>query len=335
MTSKLGFYLHSSQDNHGLWGLFERIKPPVILIHLEAKNDDLLRQMREWRSPDTFVVGRLGMDRDEQRRYLDDPDPVAAGQRLADKIFNQDRSFLLKRYPDQPGGRLLVDAWMSLNEPIEGPSWEGAAQQDDAWHRTNREQHRRYDRLQVAFRRRLREYIHDVEAVAFNFGAGNFKQAQQYIQLYPETLGEYTYLGFHEYGWPAMAKHLTQRPVKTDAGLFPAIMQGIRADPKYGARHRAIITEAGLARAHLHAGSAAGDVGWLNTVETVSQEEYWKSLRWYNDLLRQHEAYVLGACLYQVGWMDDWKSFRLTGDDNQGRPIEIMNWIADPSQAPK
>ena len=137
MTSKLGFYLHSSQDNHGLWGLFERIKPPVILIHLEAKNDDLLRQMREWRSPDTFVVGRLGMDRDEQRRYLDDPDPVAAGQRLADKIFNQDRSFLLKRYPDQPGGRLLVDAWMSLNEPIEGPSWEGAAQQDDAWHRTN------------------------------------------------------------------------------------------------------------------------------------------------------------------------------------------------------
>ena len=55
----------------------------MILIHLEAKNDDLLRQMREWRSPDTFVVGRLGMDRDEQRRYLDDPDPVAAGQRLA------------------------------------------------------------------------------------------------------------------------------------------------------------------------------------------------------------------------------------------------------------
>lgn len=45
--------------------------------------------------------------------------------------------------------------------------------------------------------------------------------------------GEYTYLGFHEYGWPT-AKHLTQRPVKTDAGLFPAIMQGIRADPKYG-----------------------------------------------------------------------------------------------------
>ncbi|MBK9094943.1 MAG: hypothetical protein IPM84_19695 [Anaerolineae bacterium] len=86
MTSKLGFYLHSSQDNHGLWGLFERIKPPVILIHLEAKNDDLLRQMREWRSPDTFVVGRLGMDRDEQRRYLDDrirsPRPAVGGQDL-------------------------------------------------------------------------------------------------------------------------------------------------------------------------------------------------------------------------------------------------------------
>lgn len=135
MTGKLGFYLHSSQDNHGLWSLCERIKPPVVMIHLEAKNDDLLRQMRLWRSPDTFVVGRLGMDRDEQRRYLDDPDPVAAGQRLADKIFNQDRSFLLKRSPNNEGGKLLVDAWMSLNEPIEGPSWEEWPRQTPEWQR--------------------------------------------------------------------------------------------------------------------------------------------------------------------------------------------------------
>lgn len=327
MSSKLGFYLHSSQDNYGLWGLFERIRPPVILIHLETKNDDLLRQMREWRSPGTFVVGRLGMDRDEQRRYLDDPDPVAAGRRLADRIFNQDRSFLLKRYPDQPGGRLLVDAWMSLNEPIEGPSWEEWPRQNARWQEETIARHRRYDLLQVAFRRRLRDYIPDVEAVAFNFGAGNFKQAQQYVELYPETLREYTYLGFHEYGWPFMAAHPAKEPVKTDAGLFPAIMQGLRT--RYGDRHRAIITEAGLARAHLHTGDKAGDVGWLNTVEPQTQEEYWRSLQWYDDLLRQHGAYVLGACLYQVGWMDDWKSFRLTGADNQGRPIRIMDWIAE------
>ena len=96
MPNKLGFYLHSSQNNDGLWDLFQRAKPPVILIHMESKDDILLTQMRDWRSPNTFVVGRLGMDRDEQRAFLDDPNPEAAGQRLAEKIFNKDRSFMLK-----------------------------------------------------------------------------------------------------------------------------------------------------------------------------------------------------------------------------------------------
>lgn len=326
MTNKLGFYLHTSQNDHGLWDLFQRIKPPVILIHQETKNDMLLTQMREWRSPETFVVGRLGLSGPEQRGYLDDPDPVAAGQRLADKIFNQDRSFLLKRYPDRPDGRLLVDAWMSLNECVEGPAWEERSEQNTQWQTENLARHRRYDQFQVAFRRRLREYIPDVEAVAFNFGAGNFKTAQQYINHYPETLNEYTYLGFHEYGWPAMAAHLTKQPVKTDAGLFPSIMQGLRA--RYGDRHKAIITEAGLARAHLHKNDPVGDVGWLAQVEPQAQEDYWASLEWYNTLLCQHNA-ALGACLYQVGWTHDWQSFRLLGEDNQGRHIEIMDWIAE------
>ena len=326
MTNKLGFYLHQAQNDHGLWDLFQRIKPPVILIHLESKNDILLTQMREWRSPDTFVVGRLGLSGEEQRAYLDAPDPVAAGEQLADRIFNQDRSFLLKRYPDEPSGRLLVDAWMSLNECVEGPAWEGLQEQSAAWRDENLARHRRYDQFQVAFRRRLREYIPDVEAVGFNFGAGNFKTAQQYIDLYPQTLQEYTYLGFHEYGWPAMAGHLTDRPVKTDAGLFPTIMQGLQA--RYGARHKAIITEAGLARAHLHKNDPAGDVGWLAEVEPQRQEDYWTSLAWYNDLLTKHDT-VLGACLYQVGWTHKWESFRLTGSDNGGNPIHIMDWVAE------
>lgn len=326
MPNKLGFYLHSSQDDHGLWNLFQRIKPPVALIHLEFKNDMLLTQMREWRSPDTFVVGRLGLDGPEQQALLDDPDPEAAGQRLADRIFDYDRSFVLKRFPNEPSGRLLVDAWMSLNECVAGPAWEDRPRQSAAWREENLARHRRYDRFQVAFRRRLRQHIPGVETVAFNFGAGNFKTAQQYIDLYPETLREYTYLGFHEYGWPAMAAHLTQRPVKTDAGLFPAIMQGLRA--RYGDRHRAIVTEAGLARAHLHTGDAAGDVGWLTEVEPQQQEDYWASLQWYNDLLLR-ESSTLGACLYQVGWTDKWQSFRLLGADNHGKRIDIMDWIAE------
>jgi hypothetical protein len=327
MPNKLGFYLQSSQDENGLWDLFQRIKPPVILIHLEFKNDDLLKQMREWRSPDTFVVGRLGMDGVEQQRYLDDPDPEAAGRRLADTIYKTNESFFCKRFPDTSDGRLLVDAWMGLNECIQGPSWEQLAEQTEEWRERWKEYHRRYDLLQVAFRRRLKEIDHDVEAVAFNFGAGNFKHASQYLEMYENTLREYTYLGFHEYGWPAMGGNLTTGKVKTDAGLFPDIMRGIRA--KHGDRHRAIITEAGVARAHLHGGDGIGDVGWQNHVETLSQEEYWKSLKWYNDLLLQNEAYTLGACLYQVGWTHGWRSFRLLGQDNQGGRIEIMDWVAD------
>jgi hypothetical protein len=327
MPNKLGFYLQSSQDENGLWDLFQRIKPPVILIHLELKNDDLLKQMREWRSPDTFVVGRLGMDGDEQKGYLDDPDPEAAGRRLADKIHRTNESFFRKRFPDTCQGRLLVDAWMSLNECVEGPSWEKLSEQNEGWLEQWKEYHRRYDLLQVAFRRQLKEYVCDVEAVAFNFGAGNFKQASQYLKMYENTLREYTYLGFHEYGWPAMAGHLTNAKVKTDAGLFPGVMQGIRA--RYGDQHRAIITEAGVARAHLHDGDAIGDVGWQNDAEALSQEAYWKSLEWYNDLLLQNSAHTLGACLYQVGWTHDWRSFRLLGQDNQGARIEIMDWVAD------
>ena len=133
MSNKLGFYLHSSQDDHGLWDLFQRAKPPVILIHMESKDDILLTQMRDWRSPNTFVVGRLGMDRDEQKTFLDDQNPEAAGRRLAETIFNKDPSFLMKRFPDNPSGCLLVDAWMSLNECIEGPSWEEWSVQTDDW----------------------------------------------------------------------------------------------------------------------------------------------------------------------------------------------------------
>jgi hypothetical protein len=83
MPNKLGFYLHSSQDDHGLWNLFQRVKPPVALIHLEFKNDMLLTQMREWRSPDTTGDWRsfrlLGAD--NQGRRIEIMDWIA--ERLA------------------------------------------------------------------------------------------------------------------------------------------------------------------------------------------------------------------------------------------------------------
>lgn len=329
MTRKLGFYLHSSDDaRFGLSGLIEGIKPSVILIHMDTKNDMLLNEMRQFRSPDTFVIGRLYLENAEQERLLDRADPAEAGRELADRLYSQNPDFVRQRYPkDDPSGRLLVDAWMSLNECVPGPSWEEwTAKKDEQPKFTRRAAS--YDLLQVAFRARLREHVHDVEAVAFNFGSGNFQLADQYIRQFPRTLASYTYLGFHEYGWPALSATLTapNQPVKSDAGKFRPIMDGIRA--KYGNRHTAIITEAGLARAHLKGGDKAGDVGWLNALEPLTQEAYWQSLQWYNGVLGQCD-YIKGACLFEVGWVQDWRSFRLTGDDNQGRPIEIMNWITE------
>ena len=339
MSHKLGFYLHSSQDQHGLWSLFERIKPAVILIHMDTKNDDLLRQLREWRSPEAFVVGRFYIDRSEQDDLLSADDPVAAGRSLAERLFKKDEFFVTKRAG--PANRLLVDAWMSLNEPFPGPSWDDWPLQTEAERRRIRNWAHNYDLLQVAFRQRLQELIPGVDAVAFNFGSGNFQSGRQYVEWFPETLAAYTYLGFHEYGWPVMAPHLLAdktQPVKTHVGLCQRIMQEIQANPAYGTRHQAIITEAGLARAHLHQNDKAGDVGWLNAVEPQSQQAYWRSLQWYNGLLDQH-AFIKGACLFEVGWQEDWKSFRLTGTykgpDGQEHPIEIMNWVADPASAPQ
>lgn len=326
MTHKLGFYLHSSDDGKfGLSRLIEGIKPSVILIHMDTKNDLLLDEMRQWRSPDTFVVGRLYLENAEQEQLLDRPDPAQAGRELADRLYNTNPSFVGQRFP-RDTGRLLVDAWMSLNECVPGPSWADWPVKKDEWPKFTRRA-ANYDVFQEAFRNRLREHVHDVEAVAFNFGSGNFQQADQYIQQFPRTLESYKYLGFHEYGWPALSAHLVdpKRAINSDAGKFRQIMDGIRA--KYGDRHEAIITEAGLARAHLKSGDKAGDVGWLNTVEPLTQDEYWRSLEWYNSVLTQRSD-VKGACLFEVGWVENWKSFRLLGQDNEGHDLRIMDRIA-------
>ena len=170
----------------------------------------------------------------------------------------------------------------------------------------------RYDRIQAAFRQRMQEA--GLEAVAFNFAAGNFTQASHYLDYFPRTLASYVYLGFHEYGWPALNPH---NGTPTSAGIYRRVMAGVRA--KYGDRHRVIMTEAGLTRAYGNPQNP--DHGWLDPAETLSEDFYWESsLAWYNRILAE-DAYVLGACLYEVGHHGDWASFRHLGEDNQGNPL--------------
>jgi len=308
-TNKLGFYLHVSIDQHGLWDAITRVQPSVMLIHADTANTMLLQEIRRWRAPDAFVIGRMFKDLSTQQAILDNPDPEGQGRMLADEIINYDFGFAHKQGEN---GRRLVDAWMTLNECIPGPA-SGSFQTEKAL-LLRRYDH--YDRIQASFRQRMQEA--GLEAVAFNFAAGNFTQADHYLDYFPRTLESYVYLGFHEYGWPALNPH---NDTPTSAGIYRRVMAGVRA--RYGDRHRAIMTEAGLTRAYGHPQNP--DRGWLDPAETLSEDFYWESsLAWYNRILAEDD-YVLGACLYEVGHHGDWATFRHLGEDNQGNPLRLVD----------
>ena len=178
-------------------------------------------------------MGRLFVEQQQQTAWLDSADPAAAGRAFAEQILSYDFGLATEKV----NGRLLFDAWMSLNEALPGPQTFPGGEPDATWKRRAAA----YDAFQLAFRERLMR--EGVEAVAFNFAAGNFSRPQDYLDWFPKTLATYIYLGFHEYGWPG----LRPSTVNASAALeYRTCMAGIR--PRYSDRQRAIITEAGLAR---------------------------------------------------------------------------------------
>ncbi len=314
--NKLGFYVENTTVPF-LRDALRQVKPPVMLIH--AGDRTLLQQIRSELSPDTFVIGRLFVSLSEQTTWLTGSDPEGAGTAFADRIINYDFQLAQQRGSNN---RLLIDAWMSLNEPVRGPA-SFFDRQPDA------ETQARYaalDRFQVAFLKRMRNA--GLEAVAFNFAAGNFTAREDIIRWFPRTLEAYTYLALHEYGWPTM---MPRTGTETACLYYRPVMDGIRA--QHGDRHKLIITEAGLARMYKHATDPAGDVGWLYRGEPISEQQYWESLQWYNaEMVR--DAYVMGCCLYQVGHAGLWETFRHLGVDNEQRPILLMNKIETLRTAP-
>jgi hypothetical protein len=316
--NKLGFYCEVT-TTPGLAGAIRDVQPPTLLTH--ANDRGLLQAMRRHLSPDTFVVGRLYVDRHVQNAWLNSSDPEGVGRAFAEQVLSHDFGMALERGEN---GRLLIDAWMTLNECLPGPA-SHAYQKGTAEERAAiRKKANAYDRFQVAFRDRLKEADSELEAVALNFGAGNFVAATGYVDWFPHTLASYVYLGFHEYGWPALSKDL-HPDAASSAGTYRSIMQGIRE--RHGDHLLAIITEAGLARMFKHAEFPPGDVGWLYPGEPISQQDYWRSLEWYNGLLCEDD-FVLGACLFEVGHGgQEWETFRHLGVDNEGNPLQIIPWI--------
>lgn len=314
--NKLGFYIEVSTRQWISEALVEA-KPPTILWH--AGDRGKLQEIRRWRSPDSFIIGRIYLENQEQDAMLKSADPAAEGRKLADRILGYDYGYATEKVND----RLLIDAWMSLNEAVPGP-----ASGDFKSNQTAITQKlKAYDAFMVGFRQQLQ--TQKLEAVAFNFAAGNFTAASHYLDYFQGTLQSYKYLGFHEYGWPALKPG---PDVATGALLYRACLDGIRQ--KYGDRHEVIITECGLARMYKHPVDPPGDVGWLWPGETIAQDKYWESLAWYNAELCR-DAYVKGACLYQVGHGGGkWETFRHLGEDNQHQSIQIISRIAQLRDAP-
>ena len=183
--NKLGFYIENTVVP-GLREAIRDVKPPTILIH--AKDRGLLREIRESLSPNSYVVGRLFVEQQQQTAWLDSADPAAAGRAFAEQILSYDFGLATEKV----NGRLLFDAWMSLNEALPGPQTFPGGEPDATWKRRAAA----YDSFQLAFRERLMR--EGVEAVAFNFAAGNFSRPQDYLDWFPKTLATYIYLGFHE-----------------------------------------------------------------------------------------------------------------------------------------
>lgn len=329
MANKLGFYLQSFEIGEHKQALFDAIRdvqPPTILVHAWDQVDTLRRL-----APHAFIIGRMtyfGPEKTPLEKltegWLNDPHPEDRGRDLAQHILTD--NFEAARKCE--GDRLRIDAWMSLNEVVPGPNSKDFA--EDPQKITRRL--KAYDAFQVGFRNKLME--HGIEAVAFNFGAGNFITAKQYLDHFPQTLASYNYLGFHEYGWPALSTAVDPTAV-TSGGAYRGIVAGLRQ-----ALHRdfkAILTEAGLTFMHKFAKSGF-DEGWLFVppaefhAAPLTQDQYWRSLDWLNTTLVQ-DPFALGACLYEVGHAGKWINFRHFGQDNSGQPITLMERIRSLAQA--
>jgi WD40 repeat protein len=309
-TNKLGFFIGTPAVPL-LSEVIRDVRPPLIVV---ANPDPMfLRSIRNDLSPDSFVVGRLFVDWPQQAAWLDGDDPEAGGRELAERILEWNGKLATERGAN---GRFLVDAWSGLNEPMRGPASYPGLEVDEEFRRRAAA----LDRFQVAFRQRLQ--AEGLEVVAFNFGAGNFMRPEDYLDYFPRTLDSYTYLGFHEYGWPSLQPDPTLG-TRTSALSYHTVMEGIRA--RYGDRHRAIVTELGLARAYKY--PSGEDVGWLNKAEPISQDQYWNSLDWYNTAMAR-DNYALGAALFDVGAGPKWETFRHLGVDNDGQPLTIISRIA-------
>ncbi len=309
--NKLGFYVENTTVPF-LRDAFVKVKPPVLLVH--AQDRGLLREIRNTLSPDTFVVGRVFVDLPQQNAWLTGGDPEGAARAFAEQIINYDFEFAKEKGAK---GRLLFDAWMSLNEPVRGP----ASFLDGKPDAETLARYDALDRFQVAFLERLRARWAGGGRVQLR--GGQLLGQEPRRRLLPAVAGR-----LHLPRLPrvrlavsdAAGRHVHRRaPVPSaDAGHPRAAREQAQADHHGGRAGAHVPPPAGPGRA-MSAGSTAGRRSPRRSTGSRS-----------SGTTRQmaQDDYVMGACLYQVGHGGQWETFRHLGQDNQQQPILLMDKIA-------
>ena len=276
---KIGLYIQR-QNGDGVRDMVQRIKPSVVLLHLDG--GDIGAWLRTT-FPDMLIIGRLYWTQQEQDDLF-----RASGGDIA-------RLVLSKK------GAGLCDAFMLFNECMGSPVDHGGEPPFIA-------RAKALDRLQVDFRAAL--VAAGKEAVAWNFGAGNWPTAEHYKEHFPLTLGAYKYLGFHAYGWPKLAN---ADPWWRSS--FAETMRVIDDLPRKNAENaevKAILTEMAVTRAYANPGP---DEGWLSNGDgaPLSLDAYAGDLAAVNSELNKRTN-VVGGCLFNAAPEVNWQSFAVTPD---------------------
>ncbi len=284
MNHKYGFHVNRTGDD--VLDAIKRLKPTV--VKTLDPNVGFWTRVRAVH-PDVFLIGRIVVDLHEQERFADSP--TATGRAFAERLLRHEASKTTFE------GKPLFDAWESYNEIFP----ESAS--DDL--------KRKYDDFQVAFGVPIKAA--GFEPIGMNFANGNML-GRDFLEYFSGTLETYTYLGFHEYDWPQLWRlHEENIREKNEGGMwltlrYRRVMAEVRK--AYPNKHKVIITECGMTQAV----SGRDDIGW-RADPAVGEDDYWKSLMWYNDALMR-DPYVVSALLFVVGasggW-PKWESFEHLG----------------------
>ncbi len=301
MNHKYGF--HVNRTGNDVLAAVRRIKPRVIKVL--DHNVDFAREIRAI-VPDVFLIGRLVVTPQEQDPFVHDP--AGTGRAFAERILG------LEANQVSAGGRLLFDAWESYNEVMPGHA------SDDL--------KRKYDDFQVAFAGPIQQA--GFEPIGMNFATGNML-GPDFLTFFRGTLETHTYLGFHEYDWPAMWRlHEKNIREKNEGGMwltlrYRRIMNEVRH--QFPGRHTVVITECGMTQGVIggedvgpwHPPTVSAAVQQEVKADTgvpiephVPEESYWESLKWYNGELMKDDD-VLAALLFVVGAISPWESFEHLG----------------------